>query len=299
MGVALTAVEYAPEGGGTDAEVGWFTASDGIELAYRRWQPADGTLAQHHRDLVLILHGLGEHSGRYDGLAQRLVAAGYSVLAMDLRGHGRSPGRRGVIPHWDRYLDDLGAFLNGFSVDEGLGRQANIIWFCHSMGALLGLDALLHRGLRADAFIASAPAVGPLPAPPWLARLVPLAARVAPRLVLPWRLSVASLSRDTRAQRVCRSDALNHRRISPGLIQHMQQAKLRVWADATRLDCPLLILQGGADPIADPGATRRFADALPAGLVRLHEYPHGVHELVHDSDSELVMADLVLWLQEL
>ena len=267
-----------------------FPAVDGLPLRAWHWPtPAEA------RGTLVIAHGLGEH-----GLAYRRVAEavgprlGLDVLAFDFRGHGRSPGRRGVV----RRYEDLTADLTG-ALDWAGGRRPGLPRFVlgHSNGGQVALRVAMgaHPGL--SGLILSNPSL-------FLAVAVPrhklmigrVLRRMAPGITLSAHLPPEMLSRDpgSHAERV--GDTLRHSRTSAPLFFGMVEGGPMLEAAADRIVVPTLVLLGDADPIVDAAATRAFFARLGAPDKTLISYPEALHEPLNDLEREQVIADLVGWI---
>ncbi|MCZ2441563.1 MAG: alpha/beta hydrolase [Burkholderiales bacterium] len=269
-------------------------AADGLALPLRRW-PLEGA-----RGHVLIVHGLGEHSGRYETLARELLAAGFAVSSWDQRGHGRTAGRRGVIPQEDSLCRDLAAVLDALG---GAGQPPTVL-LGHSMG-----------GLVAARFVAEA--LQPQPAA-WsrpLARLVlsspALAAdlsrwqklqlalmnAIAPSLPLPNGLDPAWISRDAAVVQAYKADPLVHGRICARLARFIIDGGECVRALAPRWTTPTLLLWAGADRCVAPAGSAAFAAAAPAAVLQHQAFPGLAHEIFNEPERAQVLQRLLPFLQ--
>lgn len=257
------------------------------DLHLRTWNPPSAA-----KGTVWLVHGIGEHSGRYDSAARVLAARGIVVHAHDQRGHGMSPGPRGHVRRWAEYGDDLRALLERHA-DPALP----LLLFGHSMGGLVVLDLLLRDPGRVRAAVVSAPAVDPAaahnPVLVWSARLLSL---VLPRLRLPLGLDLDSLSRDPAARAAYQRDPLVHACTTARWGSEVLSAIEWLHAHRDRLRTPLLLLQGAEDRINSPSGTRRFADGLPAALAELRELPGVRHEPHTDPAVEEIFTGIAEWL---
>ena len=255
--------------------------------------------AEDPRALVAIVHGLGEHSGRYAALAADLVQARCTVVSLDLPGHGECAGPRGDIPSWKLLRDQLvHAMFTAFRGLPGQPLELPVVLLGHSMGGVLALDfALAHpRALRG--VVASAPARRTAPAPAWKLALARVARLAAPSLGFPHGLDESGISRDPEVMAARTGDPLMHNRISPRLYFDFSEACGRVLGGARRLQVPTLVLQGDADRVVDPAGAREFVAAAPQGMARLIVYAGAYHEVFNDSARTHVVRDLAGWLDE-
>lgn len=273
--------------------VGELAAGDGTPLRYRSWEPASP------RGAVVVVHGLGEHSGRYAGLARRLDSEGVSMYAPDLRGHGLSGGRRGHAASFETYLTDLEQTL---AVARTAAAGRPVILFGHSMGGLVALRYAQSRPEpRLAGLILSAPQIVLADPPPaWLRAVASIVGAVVPILPLSNRLDAEDLSHDPREIRAYRDDPLVHDRITPRLFREMERAMAAAVRDVRNVRVPaVLLLIPGADPIVDPRATREMAVALRAVTsVEVREYPGLFHEPLHETERDRVIADIAHWVRE-
>lgn len=251
------------------------------------WNPAGPA-----RAVVWIVHGIGEHGGRYARAANALVAAGFAVRALDQRGHGRSPGARGHVSEWREYRDDLHAAL---ATDRA--GPLPLFLLGHSMGALVVMDYLLAHPDGIRGAVLSAPAVAPAAADrPLLVLLARVLSRLCPRKTLPLDLDLDSLSRDPGVHSDYLADSLVHARTTARWGMETLGTIKELWRRRMDFRTPMLILQGLDDRINRPEGTRAFAQGLPPGLATLRELPRVRHEPQHDPDAETILAGVAEWI---
>jgi alpha-beta hydrolase superfamily lysophospholipase len=253
------------------------------------WRPQASPRAQ-----IVLLHGLGSHIDRLAPLAEALCAAGYVVAGVDLRGFGRSQGRRGHTPSLETYFDDLAAFLAELSRRwPGLPQ----VLYGHSMGAVLSLAFIATRPAPIAGVIATAPALSSRVAEQrGKLLLVRLLGRLWPTLSLDHGIDLSQLSRDPAVQAMVEADPLCHRRVTTAWGLAMLLAIALVQAQASQFPVPLLLMHGTDDAIAYPCGSQRFAAAAPAGLVTLKLWEGFRHELHSDPERQLVFALMLEWL---
>jgi alpha-beta hydrolase superfamily lysophospholipase len=253
--------------------------------------------AEHPRALVAIVHGLGEHSGRYAALAEVLVGRRFTVAALDLPGHGEAPGPRGHAKHWEFLRDQCVPAT--FTASRGMPGQPpdlQAVLLGHSLGGLLALDYALAHPRDLLAVVASAPPLR-VPAPPvWKLGLAEAAKVLAPSQGFANGLEEGAMSRDPEVVQGRASDPLVHDRITPQLYFGMEAARKRVTAEAKRLAIPALLMQGMKDRIIDPKGALEFNVAAPHGMARIITYPDAYHEIFNDLDRDQVIRDLAGWL---
>jgi alpha-beta hydrolase superfamily lysophospholipase len=264
-----------------------FEARDGLRLRYRAWDAAEP------RAIVRIVHGLGEHGGRYQALAEVLVERGISCCALDLRGHGTSGGRRGHAPSFHAILDDLAGFTRETAVG---GRPAFLLG--HSLGGLVALRGIQEgrAGVLGGAIL-SAPALALVGDSPWRRPAGALLSRLLPALGLPNGIPPEHLSHDPAAVSAYVDDPLVHDRISPRLYVEMLAAMRSAARDAPEVILPVLLLVPGDDRVTDARTALAVADRF-SGEVAIRSYPAFYHEPFHEQGREKVFADVAAWLEE-
>ena len=247
------------------------------------------------RGIVFLCHGLGEHSGRYGHVIEALAAAGWGSYALDLRGHGRSGGRRGHVLAWSDYVADVEALYARAAAD---GR-AELPWIQlgHSMGGLVSVHAAARNAGRLAGVVLCSPLLGAaVQVPAWKAALGRTLSRWLPALALANELDSGNISRDAEEVRRYREDPLVPDRVTARWFTEMTAALAAAPELATRLELPLLLMHGTADRLTDPEGSRRFAAAW-AGPVELHLLDGYVHELFNDLGRERPLALLTEWLR--
>ncbi|HQU16947.1 MAG: hypothetical protein B7Z66_06430 [Chromatiales bacterium 21-64-14] len=267
---------------------GTFRGADGVELHYRRWRPEDA------RAVLVIMHGISEHSGRYANVVNAVVPQGYAVYGFDLRGHGRSPGQRGYIESWREYREDLAAFITRIAEWE---PHLPRFLLGHSMGGVIALDYCLEHPQGVSGVIASAPALGEIRLPRVLWALAHVMHRFWPRFSVRLPLSPADVSRDPAVMRDIDADPLIHSQGSARLGIELQRAARRVQERAREFRVPLLIVHGGADRLVPLEGSRRFMRHVLFPDKELLEYAGGYHELYNDIIRDQVLADTLRWLE--
>ncbi len=267
---------------------GSFSGYGGIELFYQSWFPNKKPLA-----LLAIVHGFSDHSGRYDHLVTGMLRRDFAVLALDLRGHGRSPGARGHINSFSEYRQDVHAFTRLISQKA---PDAPLFLFGHSMGGLIVLDYGLHYPENLAGVIASAPHLADPPISPALAKIGQIMSRVWPGLTLNVGLDDKGLSRDPAVVEAYRSDPLVHGKGTPRLSAELATAVVETQANAAKFQPPLLIFHGDADTLTSPEASRRFFDNVQIENKAYLSYYGGYHEAHNDIHRERVIAEIGQWL---
>ena len=272
------------------------TTDDGLALHLREW-PAPGAA----RGTVLIVHGLGEHIGRYAHVAARLTAAGWHVAGHDQRGHGASEGGRGVLAHADSLLRDLALVIDAVRA----AHPGPLVLLGHSLGGLVAARFVAggvaptpaerewHRSV--DALVLSSPALN---AGMSSAQRLLLAATapLTPNLAVGNGLQAEWLSHDAAVVQAYRDDPLVHDRITPRLAQFIVDAGTLVQKRAAQWSVPTLLLYAGADRCVAPAGSRSFAAIVPQGVVTAREWPALFHEIFNEPEQDEVLGVLVGWL---
>jgi alpha-beta hydrolase superfamily lysophospholipase len=240
---------------------------------------------------IVILHGLGEHGGRYRQLAQHLNEAGWSVRCHDHRGHGRSQGARGDVPNGSPMLQDAQIVVEDFTARTGYRP----FLLGHSMGGLFAAHFALSGLAPLRGLILSSPALAVRLS--GLERLLLKAMRlIAPRLGLPNGLQPRYLSHDARVVAAYLADPLVHNKISARLLSAMLASIAFCEAHAATLAVPALLLVAGDDHLVDADGSRRFFAQLPPGRAELTVYDTLYHEIFNETASPQPLADLCAWL---
>ena len=264
--------------------------SDGLALHYRAWLPPAA------RGVLLIVHGLAEHSGRYAHVGPRFAGAGYAAYALDHRGHGLSPGRRVHVGRFAEYLDDVDALA---AVVRARHPALPLVLVGHSQGGLVVLGSALERPRGLAGAIVSSPLLGVHPATrasPVLIAAARLLSVVWPSILISNHVDASRLSRDPAVGRAYLADPLVSHRVSPRWFTAVSGAIARVQQDAPSLSVPLLLMISGADRIVDPEASVRFASLAPAQLVDLVRWDGFYHEMFNEPDRETVFRRMEAWL---
>lgn len=266
------------------SDVNW-TATDGLPLVGRCWEPAGEP-----RAVICLVHGLGEHCGRYGHVAAALNEAGYAVLACDKRGHGRSGGKRGVIPSYDALMDDIGLLLA--QAEQRFPGKPRFL-YGHSLGGNEVLNYALRRKPDLVGVIATSPGLRTAFKPPALQLAAGrLMNRLWPAFTLPNGLELAALSRDPAIIAAYQADPLVHDRLSARLGIELLRSGEWAIAHAAEFPVPLLLMHGTADRLTSHQASQEFAAKAPNCTLKLWE------GLYHETHNEPEKADVIRFLIE-
>lgn len=276
----------------SDSTLSTFTASDGDNLAIQDWPVPEAAAL---RGVVVLVHGLGEHAGRYDRLARRLNDWGFAVRGYDQYGHGESGGVRGCLPSTMRLVDDLADVVDSLKgrMPEGLP----LLLLGHSMGGLVASCYVSMRRHPVDALVLSSPAFDPGLSVLQRA-LLGVLPRLAPSLTVRNGLDPQGLSHDPAVVAAYLADPRVHDRISGRLARFIADGGPMVIARAPKWTLPTLLLYAGADRLVDPRGSRDFIAAAPAGVVESEAFPTLYHELFNEPESQPVFDRLARWLDQ-
>ena len=230
--------------------------------------------------MVFLVHGLGEHGGRYVHVVEAMTAEGFTVVAYDLRGHGRSSGPRGHAASMGELVADLDAVIADAA--GRVGRAARII-YGHSMGGAIALSHALRFPDAAVARIVTGPAVRPaFVPPPWKVAFGRIARRLAPSFALRNEIDPSGLSHDEAVVRAYRADPLVHDRVSSALGVGLLELGDELLSLAPGLLAPVLVVHGDEDPITSALASRQFAARAGKGC-KYYGVPGSLHEVHHEA----------------
>jgi acylglycerol lipase len=265
-----------------------FTGGGGLRIAWRSWLPPGRP-----RALVVVVHGAGEHGGRYEDVAAALVSAGYGVYALDHRGHGRSEGRRALIERVDHAVADLDQLV-------GLARDANpeaqVFLLGHSMGGLIALRYALAHQDRLAGLILSGPlaAIEDVPAALRLiGRVLSAVAPGAPLIAVDPEL----VSRDPAVVAAYRSDPLvHHGKLPARTAAEIADAVERFPATVGDIHLPTLVLYGTADGLCPPAGSVMLGERMGSSDITLKAYDGLFHEILNEPERAAVLDDVLAWL---
>ena len=263
-------------------------SADGLNLRGRWWRRPSP------RAVAIVSHGFAEHGGCYRRVAEALgPALDLDIVAVDYRGHGRSPGRRGVVRRYDDLIGDLSSAI-AWTARQLPSIPRYIIG--HSNGGQVALRWALRHDDAIEGMVISNPALRiAVPIPPAKLKLGRLLARLAPWLTLPGDQRTGVLTRDPVIQAEHLTDTLRHNRISPPLFFGMVAGGEMLLNRASEIKIPLLMLLGGQDSVIDPAVTRIFYDGLGSVDKTLVIYPKMLHEPFNELGREQVFDDVTRW----
>ncbi|HLO36828.1 MAG TPA: lysophospholipase [Candidatus Deferrimicrobium sp.] len=282
-----TSTEPEHDGEGPSSTTELVAARDGTKLLVRRWRPAGEAWAS-----VLLVHGLAEHSGRYEHVGRQMAATGLDAVAYDVRGYGASGGRRAWVDRWSRHHDDLEDRLAAVRASSA-GRP--VVLFGHSLGALLALGYCVAEPSRPlpDALVLSAPAIAS-GIPRWKIALARVLGVVAPSMTIKNDFDGAILSRDPEVGRRYLADPLNEHVTTARLGAEASAEQARVRKVLERLSIPTLVYHGEADRLVPTVSSVPFG-AIPAVVRRT--WPKLRHETHNEPEGRAVIAAAIDWVR--
>jgi alpha-beta hydrolase superfamily lysophospholipase len=269
---------------------GFLSSYDGAKLYFQSWEKST-------ENLLLITHGHGEHSGSYHRVVECLSSLPVSVIAWDLRGHGRSDGQRGYAKEFSEYSRDLEYFIYLLN-QKKIAKFKKLFLFAHSMGGLIQMQCLSGADFGIAGQILSSPCFGIKLPVPFIKELASAVAETYfAKLTLPTDIDYDTLSRIPEVKKEYETDLLRHQKMSAGVFSGMKKAFLAVEAQLSRLKTPTLIQIPQEDPVVDSQKTQSLVQQVKNPLILLRTYQNRRHELYNDLESAEVGADLTEFLR--
>ncbi len=266
-----------------------FSSIDGLQIFYQANVPASP------RANILIVHGFGEHCGRYEELTHSLTEQNYAVFRFDLRGHGRSDGKRGHIFDFDEYLQDFACFKERALSHASAASRTILIG--HSYGGLVSLSSMLRDSSEISALALSSPFFGVADdIPKWKVGLGKLLSRYLPSFSMPTDIDPNDVSHDPQTVHEYGTDTLIGRTASTRWLTETLDAQSYALANAARISVPVLWQQAGDDRLVCKHKGRAVFDQLSAADKTWIEYPDMFHELYFELDRKTPLGALFKWL---
>jgi alpha-beta hydrolase superfamily lysophospholipase len=271
----------------TLARDGVINSFDGTSLFYRAWPRPNAKVT------FAVVHGLGDHSGRYVAFADAMARRGMATYAVDLRGHGMSAGQRGHVDSWSQWTEDVAAFVHHV---EG-STTGEVVPLGHSFGGAAMLSTVLAGKLdHSKRFVVSSPALKlKVAVPQWRLSFAEAASRVMPRFAQSNQVDAGMLSRIPEVATAYRSDPLVHSKISGRMFTEWHHATKEILVRAGAIKIPFLILAGTADRLIDPAGSEELHRRAPA-VSELHLLEGRYHEPFNDLGNEDVFSIIATWL---
>jgi len=265
-----------------------FVSDDGLKLYRQSWQDADASKA-----VLAIVHGFGEHSGRYMNVVNYMVPIGIEICSYDHRGHGRSEGKRGHILNWSEFRSDLKRFLQLIR-SEKTGKPLFIMG--HSMGGLILLNYLMYEKEDVRAVIASSPLLAQPAISPLLVTISRILSRISPGFSIDTNLNAEHISRDSNVVKEYLEDTLVHSKASARFGTELTAAIEWTQSHASEFTLPLMVIHGTADGLVPVEGSQEFYDRVALPDKELHLYEDGYHESHNDIHKETVLKDYENWI---
>lgn len=266
-----------------------FKTQDELLLHAVEWKPDGEPKAS-----ILLVHGIGEHAGRYQHVAEYFTQAGYAITGFDLRGHGKSEGIRGHAPSFDHLMDDI---TQGIGIVRSNFPGLPVFLYGHSLGGSLVINYSITRDSNPAGVIATSPALGiTVPIPPAKLLLGKIMYAVFPTFQMKNGLDPNDLSHDTSVGQRYISDPLVHPYTTARLGLDLINSGSFAIEHASEIHWPMLLMQGTSDKLVSPELTRNFAERAPSQLVTFKEWDGYYHELHNESKKDTVLKTMVDWL---
>jgi acylglycerol lipase len=275
-----------------DHTEGHFKGVRNTDIYYQAWLP-EGKI----KALLLVVHGLGEHSGRYMNVVNHFVPLGYAVYGFDHIGHGKSEGVREFVERFEDYTNTLGIY---HSMVEGWQAGKPVFLLGHSMGGLIATDYLLDHQADFKGAVISAPSVKISDTVSRAAIVIgKILSAVAPKAGV-LALDAKGVSRDPEVVRAYVNDSLVfHGKTPARLAAELVKAMLRVAAEVHKISLPFIVLQGSGDKLVDPGGSQMLYDKAGSKDKTIKVYEGLYHEIFNEPERDRVFKDVETWLERL
>lgn len=263
-------------------------AGDGLKIYAQAWNPENTP-----KGVICLVHGLGEHSGRYSWTAETLNQGGYAVLASDLRGHGKSDGKRGHSPSFNAFMDDIAVLLN-----EAARLYPDVPRFLwgHSLGGLLVPNYVLRRKPQIDGVVLTSPAFrSQVGEQKMKLRMANFLGKLLPEMSMPTGLNAKLISRDPAVVEAYVTDPLVHGTATMAMAKYTIEAIPYVFEHASEWTLPVLIMHGEKDALAYVSGSEDLAKLIKQDCT-LKIWPGLWHETHNEPEKEQVLAYALGWL---
>jgi alpha-beta hydrolase superfamily lysophospholipase len=269
---------------------GKFKGVNGVELYYQVLYPK----ASAPKAAVILVHGHGDHSGGLQNLSKSLVERDFLVYAFDLRGHGKSSGKRGFILDWDEYRNDLHAFRKLVATEV---PELPLFIVGHSIGGVIVLDYTLDYSEGLAGLIAISPAIS-YEVTPSERLLITLMGKLKPDYSIVKTGNSQVLTKDPEELDRLAADELRHDVVTPGLGRGLMRTVARLANEAKSIKLPFLLQFGLEDELTPPAKLHQFFDTVSSSNKHKFEYPHMRHRPFDDLEREQFFEDMIHWLDE-
>jgi len=273
----------------THREIQWQT-KDGLPLFAQAWEPQTKV-----EGVICLVHGLGEHSSRYEHWAGKLTSAGFALLAFDLRGHGRSGGKRGDTPSYNHFAEDIYIMLDQ-AAKEFPGTPAFL--YGHSLGGMLVLYYLIKNKPDIKGAVVTSPGLRTmLDQQKGKVTALRILEPIIPKITMPNGLELEGLSKDTDVVDKYRNDPLVHDRVSLRMGKGMIDTIDYIFSNASKIDIPLLLMHGSSDRITYHQGSEEIAEKINSECT-LKIWDGLFHELHNEPEKDQVYDYLLDWLNK-
>lgn len=268
----------------------FWNTSDGIKVYGHYWTP-EGEI----KGVISIVHGFGEHIHRYGPLADYLTKEGFALVGCDLRGHGRSGGKKGHTPSYDHLLNQIEDLL--MKTEEYFPEIPRFL-YGHSMGGNLVLNYLLERNSKLNGAVVTSPWLGlPKEPPKWQVLLGKMMLKIYPAWTDSAKMDASKISRIPEEVRKYETDPLIHDKITASLYFSVSEKAVSALEAEGLFQTPVLLLHGTADQLTSFDHTKRFAEKFKH-TVTFIPFTGGYHELINDLERERVFGEIGNWLKK-
>lgn len=271
----------------------YINTKDDTKLLFKEFKPSVNPKA-----VIAIVHGLGDHSGWFSNLINHFVSKKYAVITFDLRGHGRSEGKRGHIPSYNTVLDDIDILYN---LSQKHFEDKSVFLYGHSFGGNLVLNYILHRHPKVTGVITTSPWLKLYEEPSNLKfKFISLLDRIRPDFSLANGVVDASnLSHNLELQNAYTNDPLVHNYVSARLFISTHNAGLWALENASSFDVPLLLMHGSKDTITSPDASKLFAENVKNNLCTFKQWDGLYHSLHNEINYEEIYGYTINWIENI
>ncbi len=273
-----------------NATLQYFETSKGVRLYYQKWMP------DQPRGIIVFVHGMGDHVGRYNAFTSYFATHGYGICLFDMRGHGKSDGRRTHVNSFYDYLFDLSEFIRFI---KKRSPKAPIFLVGHSFGGQVVLNFVVRYTKEIRGVIALSPSIAiSLDIPKWKVHLGKIGTKLFPIARLKHEINPELLSHDPKVIEDYISDSNVRHDITIRCGYEILKNTELVMALAGRIHLPVMLMHGGADRICDPEATKKFYMRVPVVNKELKIYPEMYHELLNETNRSDVFSDMASWIEK-
>ncbi len=274
------------------SDTGTLHRPDGTRLFWRSQRPAPNGVPP--KALVVVLHGVAEHSGRYVHVIAHLAAAGYAVFALDHRGHGASSGKRVFVERFRDYTDDVQAMI---AHAQSIVPGRKVVLLGHSMGGLIAIQHLIDHAGVAELAVLSSPGLGiAVPVPKWKDALGRVMSKVWPALAIPTGIGPELVSRDAAVVKAYADDPMVTKTATARWYTEFLDAQGRAFERAAGIKLPLLVLTAGQDRLVSVPAQDKWFKAVASTDKTQIPYPALYHEVLNEPEKLAVLTDVTQWL---